>query len=129
MDESDADDRIRECEWLDDLVPPRAIEQPVESVERSTEGHVISRFPVSFARTRLPHVSANGSRTSGSIGNSKHCRHCTCDLNAPSNPAAAAAAAHFNSITSKTAKHSHGEAMVYRRLSYRVKEFVFLATC
>jgi hypothetical protein len=30
--------------------------QTVESIERSlVEGHVTSRFPVSFARTRLPH--------------------------------------------------------------------------
>ncbi|KAI0249210.1 hypothetical protein BJV78DRAFT_712956 [Lactifluus subvellereus] len=141
--DADADDRIRE--WLDDHVPTRAIEQPVGSIEqRSTEGHVISRFPVSFARTRLPYVSANGSppgRTSGSIGmgNSKHCRHCTCNLNPPSNHPVLAPATRSNSPTSKTAARRphratrpHREAkegVVYRRLSYRVKEFIFLATC
>jgi hypothetical protein len=46
--------------------------QTVESIERSlVEGHVTSRFPVSFARTRLPHDHENAVQSQSA---SKHCR-------------------------------------------------------
>ncbi|KAI0301595.1 hypothetical protein B0F90DRAFT_318186 [Multifurca ochricompacta] len=52
-----------------DHVHSESIEQLVESEERSLEGgHVISRFPLSFARTRLP---TNDRMLSN------HCRRCT----------------------------------------------------
>jgi hypothetical protein len=49
--------------------------QTVESIERSpVEGHISSRFPVSFARTRLPHGNECHENGPLSLSASKHCR-------------------------------------------------------
>jgi hypothetical protein len=91
--------------------------QPVESIEQSTaeaeaEGHVISRFPVSFARTRLAAASL------------KHCRHCTCKL--PTKPVRSTSRCN-NSATSNAAYKE--EVMVYKHVRYLVKELFLMATC
>ncbi|KAH9956210.1 hypothetical protein BC827DRAFT_814987 [Russula dissimulans] len=104
----------------DDHAPPSqatVIEPQVESIdsERPVEGHVTSRFPVSFARTRLPHATGNGGL---SAPNSKHCRRCTCD----SRTASDTASRFRRGVKVK-------EVVIYRRVSYLVKESVFLATC
>jgi len=105
-----------------DHVPQAAItEQRVDSVE----GYITSRFPVSFARTRLPHAAMNDGL---SASNSKHCRRCTCDSRlSKSIPAQAAHAKITGSDTYKGVKVK--EVVIYRRVSYLVKESVFLATC
>jgi len=106
-------------------------ERLVESIdsERPAEGHATSRFPVSFARTRLPHATVNGGL---SASDSKHCRRCTCDSR--SSKSTPAQAAHSKTTGSDTASRSGRgvkvkEVVIYRRVSYLVKESVFLATC
>jgi hypothetical protein len=111
--------------WQYDRDPPQETmtEQPVEPIEQSPDGHVTSRFPVSFARTRLPHATASAS---------KHHRRCTCNLRSNS-----VLTTYSNSIGGPdTAARPHRaakvkEVFVYRpgRASYLVKEAVFLATC
>lgn len=110
--------------WQDDHAPPQetVTEQPVESIEQSPDEHVTSRFPVSFARTRLPHAPVNGAPSA-----SKHRRRCTCNLHPNS-----ALPPHANSTGSDAASRSHRgvkEVVMYRRISYLVKEAVCLATC
>jgi hypothetical protein len=106
--------------WQDDHASPQATtmtKQPVESVERSVEGHVTSRFPVSFARTRLPHGPENGALTA-----SKHCRCRTCNLRS--------IPAYLNSTGSSPESRTRRgveakEVVVYSRdVSYLVKESV-----
>lgn len=75
----------------DDHASPQATSgmtnQTDESIEWSlAEGHVTSRFPVSFARTRLPHGHENGALLLSAL---KHCRCRTSNLQ--SDPAIALA--------------------------------------
>ena len=105
-------------EWLDDDHALRAIKEPVGSIEQSAaeaEGHVISRFPVSFSRTRL------------AATNFKHCRHCTCKL--PTKPVRPTSRSD-DSATSNAATCPHREeVMVYKHVRYLVKELFLMATC
>lgn len=110
----------------DNLAPPQetVTEQAVEPVERSPDEHVTSRFPVSFARTRLPHATVNGAPSA-----SKPRRRCTCNLRSNS-----VLAPYSNGAGSDAASRSHRgvkfkEVFVYRRMNYLVKEAAFLATC
>jgi len=110
----------------DDLAPPQEIvtEQAVEPIERSPDEHVTSRFPVSFARTRLPHATVNGAPPA-----SKLRRRCTCNLRSN-----LMLAPYSSGTGSDVAPRSHRgvkfkEVFVYRRVSCLVKEAVFLATC
>jgi len=115
--------------WQDDHDPPQetVTEKPVEPIEQSPDGHVTSRFPVSFARTRLPRATASAH---GAPSASKHRRRCTCNLRSNS-----VLTTYSNSVGGPdTAARSHRaakvkEVFVYRRASYLVKEAVFLATC
>lgn len=66
----------------DDRVPLGPIEQPVGSIDESLEGHVISRFPISFTRTHLPAVPVNR----GPSAHPKHCSRCTCKGRSNSRP-------------------------------------------
>jgi hypothetical protein len=101
--------------------------QTVESIERSLfEGHVTSRFPVSFARTRLSHGHENGAPSLSAL---KHCR-CRRTSNLQSTPKIVAMA-HSNgtgsnpdpvSITATGVKVK--ELVIYRRVSYLVRESV-----
>ncbi|KAF8496471.1 hypothetical protein F5888DRAFT_1704073 [Russula emetica] len=76
--------------------------QTVESIERSLfEGHVTSRFPVSFARTRLPHRHENGAL---SLSVSKHFR-CRRTSNLQSSPEIVVA--HSNSTGSNPVLRTH----------------------
>ncbi|KAI9509330.1 hypothetical protein F5148DRAFT_774254 [Russula earlei] len=112
--------------WQDDdhtPTPATITEQSVELIERPLDGYGTSRFPVSFARTRLPRVAINGAMTSS---NHKHCRRCTC--NPPLTPMLGG-----RSIRSDATSRSRNgvkvkELIMYRRVSYLVKESVFLAT-
>jgi hypothetical protein len=103
--------------WQGDHASTIMTKQPVESIERSLEGHVTSRFPVSFARTRLPHGPENGALTA-----SRHCRCRTCGLRS--------IPVHFNSTTgsspvSRTCREVKvKEVVVYRHVSYLVEESV-----
>ena len=112
--------------WQENLAPPQEIvtEQAVEPIERSPDEHVTSRFPVSFARTRLPHPTVNGAPPA-----SKPRRRCTCNLRPNS-----VLAPYSNGTGPDVASRSHRgvkfkEVFVYRRVSCLVKEAVFLATC
>jgi hypothetical protein len=99
--------------------------QTVESNERSlVEGHVTSRFPVSFARTRLPHGHQNGAP---SLSASKHCRCCRTS-NLQSTPEIVV---HSKSTGSNPVSRTHTgvkvkEVVIYtsRRVSYLVQESV-----
>jgi hypothetical protein len=114
--------------WQDDHDPPQetVTEQPVESIEPSPDGHVTSRFPVSFARTRLPFAAARPAQ--GAPSASKHRRRCTCNVRSNS------ILATYSNGTGPDAASRHRRAkikeiFVHRRASYLVKETVFLATC
>jgi hypothetical protein len=107
--------------WQGDHASPQATmtKQPVESIERSLEGHVTSRFPVSFARTRLLHCPENGP-----LAASKHCRCHTCTLRS-----IPALVAHSNSTESNPVPRTRRgvkvkEVVVYKRVGYLVKESV-----
>jgi hypothetical protein len=109
-----------------DRAPPleTVTEQPVEPIERPLDGHVTSRFPVSFTRTRLPNAPVSNGPSA-----SKHCRRCTCNLRSNS-----VLAPYPNRAVSDGPSQSHRggkvkEVFVYRRANYLVKEAVFLATC
>jgi hypothetical protein len=103
--------------------------QTVESIERSlVEGHVTSRFPVSFARTRLApaHGHGNGAK-SLSLSASKHCIYRTSNLRS----APEIALAHSNGTGSNPVLRSHTGGKVKevvicrrRRVSYLVQETV-----
>ena len=101
--------------WQDeDHASPRSTSgmtrQTVESIERSlVEGHVLSRFPVSFARTRLPQGHENGAL---SRSTSKQCR-CRTNNCTRSNPVS-------RTCTGVKVK----EIVIYRRVSYLVQESV-----
>jgi hypothetical protein len=117
----DADDE--RVIWQEDLAPPLT-EQAVEPIERSPDEHVTSRFPVSFARTRLPHATENGSSSA-----SKPRRRCTCNLRSNS-----VLAPYSNGTGPDVTSRSHRgtkfkEIFGHRRVSYLIKEAVFLATC
>ena len=112
--------------WQDDYAPPQetVTEQAVEPIEQSPDEHVTSRFPVSFARTRLPYPVVNGAPSA-----SKPRRRCTCNLRSNS-----VLAPYTNGTGPDVASRSHRgvkfkEVLMYRRVSYLVKEAVFLATC
>jgi len=112
--------------WQEDLAPPQetVTEQAVEPIERSPDEHVTSRFPVSFARTRLPHATVNGASSA-----SKPRRRCTCNLRSNS-----VLAPHSNGTGSDVTSRSHRgtkfeEVFVHRRVSYLIKDAVFLAAC
>ena len=112
--------------WEDDDHASQSItgmtEQTVESNERSlVEGHVTSRFPVSFVRTRLPHGHNNGALSRPA---SKQCRCRTSNL--PSTPEIVA---HSNSTGSSPVSRTRTgvkvkEVVIYRRVSYLVQESV-----
>jgi len=110
--------------WQEDLAPPQGTvtEQAVEPIERSPDEHVTSRFPVSFARTRLPHATVNGASSA-----SKPRRRCTCNLRSNS------VLAPYSNGSDVTLRSHRGvkfkEIFVHRRVSYVIKEAVFLATC
>jgi hypothetical protein len=112
--------------WRDDHDSPQetVTEQPVEPIEESPDGHVTSRFPVSFIRTRLPHATGHGAPSA-----SKHCRRYTCNLRSNS-----VLATYSNSTRGPdTELQSHRgakvkEVFMYRHAGYPVKEAVFLAT-
>ena len=105
--------------------------QTVESIdERSlVEGHVTSRFPVSFARTRLPHGHENASGTP-SLSASKHCRcRCRHASNLQSTPEIVAVVhsngTGSNPVLSRTRTGLKvKEVVIYRRVSYLVRESV-----
>ena len=112
--------------WQDDYARPQEIvtEQAVEPIEQSPDEHVTSRFPVSFARTRLPYPIVNGAPSA-----SKLRRRCTCNWRSNS-----VLAPYSNSTGPDVASRSHRgvkfkEVFMYRRVSYLVKEAVFLAAC
>ena len=107
--------------WQGDHASPQATmtKQPVGSIERSLEGHVTSRFPVSFARTRLLHGPDNGP-----LAASKHCRCHTCTLRS-----IPALVAHPNSNGSNPVSRTRRgvkvkEVVIYKRVGYLVKESV-----
>ena len=112
--------------WHDDHASPQATmtKQPVESIEQLLEGRVTSRFPTSFARTRLLHSPKNGT-----LSASKRCRCPSCTFfSIP------ALVAYSNSTVSRVPRTHRGvkvrEAVLYKRgVSYPVKESVCLATC
>lgn len=115
--------------WHDDHASPQATmtKQPVESIERLLEGHVTSRFPISFARTRLLHGPENGTL---SLSASKRCRCRSCTFfSIP------ALVAYSNGTVSNAAPRTHRgvkvrKVVMYKRgVSYPVKESVCLATC
>jgi hypothetical protein len=111
--------------WQEDLAlaPPRetVIEEADEPIERSPDEHVTSRFPVSFARTRLPHGTLNGASSA-----SKPRRRCTCNLRSDS-----ALAPFSNETGSDVTLRSHRgvklkEIFVHRRVNYLIKEAVLV---
>jgi hypothetical protein len=113
--------------WQDEHASPQASmsKQPVESIERLLEGHVTSRFPISFARNRLLHGPENGA-----LSASRRCRCRSCNLfSIP------ALAAYSNCTVSNAVPRSHRgvkvrEVVKYRRgINHPVKESVCLATC
>ena len=112
----------------DDHAPPQGVattKQPFESIEWSLEEHVTSRFPVSFARTRLPRAAVNGA-----LPASEHRRRCICNLRS-NNPVPAT---YPDGTGTDTVSQSHKgakvkEFVIYRRVSHLVKESVFLAAC
>ena len=96
--------------------------QTVESIEQSlVEGHVTSRFPVSFARTRLTHGHQNGVP---SLSAPKHSRCCRTS-NLQSTPEIVA---HSKGIINPVTRTRTGvkvkEVVIYRRVSYLVRESV-----
>jgi hypothetical protein len=98
-------------------------EQPVELTELEPDEYVTSRLPISFARTRLPHTPP----INGALSASNHCRRRVCNLRSNLVPAA-----HSNSTVSDVVPRSRRgakELVIYRRVSYLVKEPLFLATC
>lgn len=116
----------------DDHAPSQAItgttnqtnEESTESTEWSfVEGHVTSRFPVSFARTRLPRAHGR-ERGALSPSASKHCRCCTPNLQ--STPAIVA---HSNNTGSNPVSRTRAGVkvkgvVIYRRVGYLVQESV-----
>jgi len=113
--------------WQDDDHVPQdqttVTEKPVELTELETDEYVTSRFPISFARTRLPHTPP----INGALSASNHCRRRVCDLRSNLVPAA-----HSNGTVSDVVPRSRRgakELVIYRRVSYLVKESLFLATC
>ncbi|KAH9996695.1 hypothetical protein BJV74DRAFT_281831 [Russula compacta] len=112
----------------DDHAPPQAAattEQPFESIERSLEEHVTSRFPVSFARTRLPCATVNGA-----LPASKHRRRCKCNLRSNNPVPATYPEGTGTDIVSQSHKGAKvREVVIYRRVGCLVKESVFLAAC
>ena len=115
--------------WQDDdhASPPHdqgttgMTKQTVESVERSlVEGYVTSRFPVSFARTRLPHHRhQNGAL---SLSASKHCRCCTSNLQTTPEITAYSSSTGSNPVSRTHAGVKVKEVVIYGRLSYLVQE-------
>ncbi len=92
--------------------------QTIESIRRSlVEGHVASRFPVSFARTRLPPRPENGALPASAR------KHCRCRMSKlQSTPALVAQS---NSIGSNPVPRIRTgvkikEVVIYRRVSYLV---------
>lgn len=100
--------------------------QTVESIERSlVEGHVTSRFPVSFVRTRLPHGHENYGALS--LSASRNCR-CRRTSNFQSTPEIVDMA-HSNGTGSNPVSRTRvgvkvKEVVIYRRVSYLVRESV-----
>jgi hypothetical protein len=107
--------------------------QTVESIERSlVEGHVTSRFPVSFARTRLApapapgHGHENGAK-SLPLSASKH--YCRCRTSNLQSAPEIALVAHSNGTGSNPVSRTHTgvkvkEVVICRRVSYLVQESV-----
>lgn len=96
--------------------------QTVESIERSlVEGHVTSRFPVSFVRTRLPRVHDNGALP---LSASKHCRCCCRTSNLQSTPeiVAQSNSTGENPVPRASTGMKVKEVVIYRRVGYLVQE-------
>lgn len=100
--------------------------QTVESIERSlVEGHATSRFPVSFARTRLPHGGQENGASSLSTLKQCHCR-CRRTSNLPPTPEIVAMA-HSNGTRSNPISRTRTgvkvkELVIYKRVSYLVRK-------
>ena len=98
--------------------------QPVESIEQLLEGHVTSRFPTSFARSRLLRGPENGT-----LSASKRCRCRSCTL-----LSIPALVAYSNCTVPNAIPRTHRgvkvrEVVKYKRgVNYPVKESVCPAT-
>ena len=93
----------------------------VGSIEPSlVEGHVTSRFPVSFARTRLAHGQEN--RVPTLSASKKHCRCCTSNLRSTPEMVVAHSNSAGSNPVSRTRRPRTGvkgkEVVICRRVSY-----------